>query len=216
MGRARGRCGRWLGVVLLAGCGRIGFDTVLFASAGPDQQVDFVGSPTGVCVDPSDSFDPEGAIASCVLHPDAGSTIGSGSCVSRLCFQAYLPGIYPVQMVVTDADGNVAVDEATITLIAPGHPPPSDGLTRFDCGPDQSVAKGDPVAFDFAASWNADGRNFRQYDHDFGDGTMAGGTALVATHTYEAPGTFTVIYHLENVMIPIEQWPVATTTITVN
>ena len=212
-----------LAIVCLFGCGRLAFDelpepppdasTAPVANAGADQTLPY-DSPTSACVDPRASFDPDGAIT-CEIAFDSGSTSG-GSCSSLVCFQAFLPGIYPVVLTVTDSDGNTATDQVVFTILAAGHPPPSDGLTRLDCGADQTVAVDTEVVFDFAASWNADPVNFRQYAADFGDGASSGSTALITRHTYTAKGTYTVIYQLENVTIPLDQWPKASVVVTVN
>jgi PKD repeat protein len=197
-----------------AGCGRIGFDVTLVADAGGDQQLTWVPGCTPVTIDPKGSYDRDGALVSCTIAWDSGSTTGS-SCnlIYGGCFP--LPGIYPVELTVVDDAGNVATDTAVITIIAPNHPPPSDGLTHLDAGPDITTAVGDLVRFDFSASWNADGRNYRQYSWDFGDGTMLGGTALDDQHAYAAVGTYQVVYTLENTTIPVAQWPTSKATVTV-
>jgi len=201
-------------LTLFAGCGRIGFDVTLVADAGGDQQLPWVPGCTQVTIDPKGSYDRDGALVSCTVAWDSGSTTGS-ACTTNYAGCYPLPGIYPVELTVVDDAGNVATDTAIITIIAPNHPPPSDGLTHLDAGADITTTVASPIRFDFSGSWNADGRNFRQYSWDFGDGTMLGGTALDDQHAYAAVGTYQVVYTLENTTIPVAQWPTAMVTVTV-
>jgi hypothetical protein len=126
-----------VGVFALHGCYEqpIGPDASPVADAGADQTVtDFDGTGAeNVTLDGSASIDPDGTIASWVWT-DAGAEIATGEKPS-----AILPvGAHAIRLTVTDADGNTAVDEVLVRVLAVVGP-------IADAGPDQTVvdANGD-------------------------------------------------------------------------
>lgn len=92
-------------------------------------------------------------------------------------------GLYPAFEVTDDAGAN-GFEVDSIMIVAEVNQPPT-----AVAGPDRSVLIGRPVVFDGSASSDPDG-SITAYEWDFGDGTTA--SSVVATHTYTAPGTYTV------------------------
>jgi hypothetical protein len=226
--------------LVMAACGRLQFDEVVpppgqdapprddaaiidtpagnlapIPDAGGDQMVTFINGGTPISVNTSGSMDPDGSIADCTLFLDSGSSSSSGGC-NTIGTVIYLPGLYPIRLVVTDDQGLSAETTIVITVVSDLGIPDDPTVAVLDAGDSQSVAIGAPTVFDFSASWNSDGANFRSFGMDFGDGTSLSSTALDSDHVYATAGTFTASFILENFTIPFERWPKATVDVTVN
>ena len=83
------------------------------ANAGPDQTVEYAGDPTFFTLDGSGSYDPDGADL-IYNWESAGSGFGSVSGVSTV---GSLSEPSSVTLYVTDAQGNVSIDEVFINLV---------------------------------------------------------------------------------------------------
>jgi PKD repeat protein len=136
------------------------------------------GAP--VTFDGSGSFDPDGTIVAYDWDFGDGNT---GTGVSPTHTYA-ADGLYTVALTVTDDGGatNTAMTTATISS-APNQPPVADPNGPY------TGSEGAPVTFDGSGSFDIDG-TIVSYMWDFGDGNT--GTGEGPTHTYAAPGTYTV------------------------
>ncbi|EGV31925.1 PKD domain containing protein [Thiorhodococcus drewsii AZ1] len=93
------------------------------------------------------------------------------------------PGLYQVTLTVIDDSGRV-MDRARLTTQLKVNRPP-----LAVPGPKRTVAPGDAVSFDAAASSDTDGRII-DYRWDFGDGAQVSGVRV--SHTYDQPGRYPV------------------------
>lgn len=146
------------------------------AAAGEDRRI-AAGEET--VLDASASTDSDGALVRFLWDFGDGAT-GEGEVV-RHAYAA--PGTYMVGLTVGD-DSEVANSTATDSLTIVVNDPPLP-----EAGADRSVAVGQTVTFDGAASRDNDGR-IVGYNWDFGDGSAVAGQ--VVTHAYAAPGAYTV------------------------
>nr|NIO70718.1 PKD domain-containing protein [Anaerolineae bacterium] len=105
---------------------------------------------------------------------------GSGPIVSHSYQQA---GSYTVKLTVTDKDGALGTDTATVQ-VSEGNQPPAAILS----GPTSGLV-GETLSFSGAGSADDDGR-IVSYAWDFGDGTTGGG--IDVTHSYNAAGSYQV------------------------
>lgn len=119
------------------------------------------------------SSDPDGWIAAYSWDFGDGTTT-SGATATH----TYAAGTYTVTLTVIDDDGTSAVASAPLT-VANESPAASFSVTcsALSC------------AFDGSGSTDLDG-SLAAYEWEFGDGTY--GSGMIATHTYGAPGTYTV------------------------
>ena len=152
---------------------------------GPQPPVaDAGGTYTGeigvaIMFDGTDSFDPDGSIATYDWDFGDGDT-GTGASPSHV----YSAGAgYDVTLTVTDDSGANAMDD-TMAVIALGNLPP----TADADGPYSGIA-GVAVTFDGSGSSDPDG-NIATYDWDFGDSTT--GSGATPTHTYSADSIYNV------------------------
>jgi PKD domain-containing protein len=185
----------------------------------PDQTLAYDPNGDGVplSIDPRGSSAPEGDPITCTVTYYASSS-NTSSC--RVIFsneRAFVPGIYRITLLVTDAAGATSTATKAITVVAPGHPPPSDGTSKLDAGPDRTVRAGETVVFDFSSSWLEDGNKAGEWGCDFGDGGPAqprcGATFLDNKHVFTAPGTYTSVFTAELYSPP--PWPRASVNVTV-
>jgi PKD repeat protein len=105
---------------------------------------------------------------------------GYGSIVSHSYAQA---GSYTVELTVTDKDGALGTDMATVEVYAVNHPP-----AAVISGPTSGLV-GETLSFSGINSADRDGRIVR-YIWDFGDGTT--GSGVEVTHSYNAAGSYQV------------------------
>jgi PKD repeat protein len=173
------------------------------AVADADQTLSYdpsVGSAP-LSIDPRGSFDPDGTLTACSVSYYSNGSAGSSCHVVYSNERAFVPGIYPIQLTVTDDAGSSASTTKTVTLVAPGRAPPSDGSSRLDAGPDLIVHAGEPAVFDFSGTWLAHGYDAGQWSCSFGDGASqdggCGATLLVNRHIYSNPGTYVAKFSLE-------------------
>ena len=99
------------------------------------------------------------------------------------------PGDHAICVLAKEQDGNnsqwSSCGSLTLTVNgAPGNQPPV-----ADAGPDQSGVVGQPVSFNGGGSSDRDGY-IVSYLWDFGDGSQ--GNSISTSHTYSAPGVYTV------------------------
>jgi len=146
------------------------------AEAGEDQ-IGAVGQ--ALTFDGGKSFDSDGEILNYDWDFGDGET-GKG----KIATHGYkAPGKYRVKLTIKD-NANVknssASDELSVVI---NHPPVAMA------GEDRRIADGELITFDGSRSSDADGKIIN-YAWDFGDGTKGSGAAV--SHTYKAPGTYTV------------------------
>jgi YD repeat-containing protein len=124
------------------------------------------------------------------------------------------PGTYDVALQVTDADGLSNLDVATVTVSDVG---PTGQVTLSATNPDASaqtsLTAGSPVYFAVSgmedvdpnitpsvwADWNGDG-NFSLVTSDQWQdvSNSASGESLLFSHVYDAPGTYSPVFHIED------------------
>jgi PKD repeat protein len=136
-----------------------------------------VGQP--VDFDGSGSNDPDGTIATYAWNFGDGST-GTGATPSHTYAT---PGTFTVELCVTDNEGAERCCETTAEISIVNEEP------ICDAGGPYSGTAGVAVDFDGSNSVDVDG-TIVSYAWNFGDGST--GTGAMPSHTYAAPGTFTV------------------------
>jgi PKD repeat protein len=155
------------------------------AVTGSEPTAAFTRSPAGsvptgsmVQFDGTPSSDIGGAITSYSWKFGDGST----STLPSPAHAYASPGTYTVTLTVGDSGGNQATVQHTVTV--QGQPP----VAAFN--PTEATVLADsPVVFDGTQSSDPNG-TITGYSWNFGDGATS--TAAQPTHTYMAPGTFTV------------------------
>lgn len=124
----------------------------------------------------SGSSDPDGEIVSFVW--DLGD--GSGHIGQTGSYTYVAPGAYPVRLTVTDSDGMTDTVTRTVVIDVPNVAP----VARL--GHQCSLLE---CSFDGSSSTDPDG-SIASFTWDFGDGSTGSGDR--PTHTYAAPGTYSV------------------------
>jgi PKD repeat protein len=132
-----------------------------------------------------DSFDIDGTIASYRWDFSDLDRPIEGATVERSFDK---PGIYSVQLTVTDGSGAANAVATDSLIIAVNHEPVADA------GPD-IVTDGTTITFDGTRSVDGDG-NPLSFAWDFGDG--AKGSGAVVTHTYAEGGTYPVVLTVDD------------------
>jgi len=97
-------------------------------------------------------------------------------------------GLYNISLAVTDGVEQTDSDATTVNLIA-GDPPVADAGGPYTPGEAQASCNAWTVVFDGTGS--SDDTAIYQYSWDFGDGTF--GSGATPSHTYAAPGSYTVL-----------------------
>ncbi|MDD4307868.1 MAG: PKD domain-containing protein, partial [Thermoplasmata archaeon] len=144
------------------------------ADAGPDQSV---AEGANFTLDGSASYDDywiadwSWAIGAAVLK---------GEMVN---FSLAIPGVYIVNLTVTDAEGNTDTDEAIITVLD-SHSPIADA------GLNQTVNEDTTVTFD--GSGSSDAAGIANYTWTFNDGAAVTLYGVSPTHIFAQPGIYTV------------------------
>jgi hypothetical protein len=152
----------------------------------------------------SSSTDPDGTVTSWSWRLGGEEALGGVSYVRTesdwsLVMPAYVTGLIPVALTVTDADGRIDSFVTSILVNPPG-PPPTVPPDPDDPGPPVTVPGGPSPAFSatpgagrlvaFDASATTDDGTVVGYDWDFGDGDSS--TGVTTTHTFPGPGTYVV------------------------
>jgi PKD repeat protein/KaiC/GvpD/RAD55 family RecA-like ATPase len=138
----------------------------------------YVGDSLGF--NASASYDPDGTITS-YFWEFGDQTNSTGVTVSHQYSQ---PGNYTVKLTVSDNGGSSNVTSLNVNIISwstvasftifPSHPSP-----------------GDLVTFNSSGSYDLNG-TIETYRWNFGDGNTSETTAIIITHSYQAPGDFNV------------------------
>ena len=157
------------------------------ADAGDDQTVSLDSNTNSVSVsfdgsnsyDPDDGTNPGDGIVSYEWKFGDGST-GSGATPSHTYTSM---GTYTVTLTVTDDEGATAIDTCIVTVLP--------FVLTADAGEDLTVSAGSTVTFDGSGSYAPAGRTIDTYAWDFGDEST--GSGVRSTHTYNTPGTYTVV-----------------------
>lgn len=144
------------------------------ADAGPDRSVDEGANFT---LDGSASYD-DYWIADWSWA--IGATVLKGEMVN---FSIAIPGVYIVNLTVTDAEGNTDTDEAIITVLDNFNPIADAGLNR-------TVNEDTTMTFDGTGSSDAAG--IANYTWTFNDGTARTLYGVSPTHIFAQPGVYTV------------------------
>lgn len=129
------------------------------------------------------SSDPDGTIERYEWTLGVGGPAAMGPQVSHTFVN---PGLYEVELVVTDDRGARSTTTHSIDIGAP----PGDRPPVANAGLDQNVGVGEVVNFDGTASFDPDG-TIVDYTWNFGDGATISGMATT-THTYNVESTFRV------------------------
>jgi PKD repeat protein len=138
------------------------------------------GSPIGFSS--AGTTDPDGTIVSGFWDFGDGTT----STTPNPTHTYSTEGVYTVALSVTDNDGSTTVATTTATVTGgAGNLPPTPNAN----GP-YSANVGEPINFSSAGTSDPDG-NLVSGFWDFGDGTTS--TTPNPVHTYNAPGTYTII-----------------------
>ncbi|HDP96315.1 MAG TPA: PKD domain-containing protein, partial [Euryarchaeota archaeon] len=126
-----------------------------------------------ITLDGTQSYDPDGTIASYAWNLGDGTTDSSD-----IVMKSYgMPGTYVVTLVVTDNLGALSDPvSVTLTIEAPPEPP-----VAVIAGP-STGNQGVELTFDGSGSYDPDGM-IMSWDWDFGDGAIASGT--VVTHAFD-------------------------------
>jgi len=144
-------------------------------NAGPDQTVN---EDTRVTFDGSRSWDNIGITSYTWTFTDVTPQTLTGI---NPTYNFTNPSVYVVVLNVTDAAGNYATDNVTITVLDVTKP-------VADAGGDQTVDVNTEVSLD--AGGSSDNVGITSYEWDFGDG--ARGTGKTTKHAYATPGVYTV------------------------
>jgi chitodextrinase len=144
---------------------------------------------TTIQFDARRSYDPDGTIVSYTWDFGDGQT-GTGV---RVAHQYSSPGIYTVSLVLVDNDNQSSQCETTAENFGPcGDCPPVCDAG----GPYQGIV-GEPVLLDASGSGSPVPCNpIVYFAWDFGDGVT--GVGPQATHTYSAPGFYTITLVVTN------------------
>lgn len=152
----------------------------------------------------STSTDPDGTITSWTWRLGGEEALGGVSYVRTeadwsLVIPAYVTGLIPVALTVTDSDGR-SDSFVTSILVNPPGPPPTLPPDPDDPAPPVTVPGGPSPAFTatpgagrlvaFDASATTDDGSVVGYDWDFGDG--ASSTGVTTSHTFPGPGSYVV------------------------
>lgn len=138
-----------------------------------------------IAFDASGSADADGSIVSYRWDFGDGTT-GFG----RIASHTYpAGGSYNVSLTVTDDDGSVGTASATVRVTEP-EPPSLPPAASFTAAPVANATDAFTMRFDAMASFDPDG-SIVSYAWAFGDDNS--GSGEVATHTYAAAGTYTVM-----------------------
>lgn len=135
-----------------------------------------------VTVDASASYDPDGAIVSYLWDWEDGSDYGSGVVAIHTYasdHEGRRPGVYLIDLMVTDETGLSGWSQAVVPVVAPKPPVAVFSSNVTDLR----------VAVDARSSYDVDG-SIVGYSWGFGDGT--GATGAITTHDYAQSGTFLV------------------------
>jgi PKD repeat protein len=134
--------------------------------------------PLQVTLDGSNSYDPEGGLLSYEWDFGDGASATGANAVHT--FTDY--GVYPVTLVVTDAQGNTGEQRTEIHV---ENRPPAARIALSD------YAGNAPALVHFDATGSTDPENGSlNYHWDFGDGATA--TGPTQTHSYSQSGNYTV------------------------
>ena len=134
-----------------------------------------------ITYDASASTDPDGTIVS--YDWDFGDGAGSNEAVTTHSYSS--PGTYTVIITVTDDDGATDVATGDITVIGAANQPPVAVINLSST----SAEVNEVITFDASQSVDNDG-SILSYLWNFGDGVEDANQ--VASHTYTAPGPYTV------------------------
>jgi PKD repeat protein len=152
-----------------------GAPTADFTFSQPAEQ----GNP--ILFDASASTDLDGTIVAYAWDFGDGTT-NTGQTVQHTYSRG---GTFTVILTVTDDRGQSATTTQQVTVSASADPTASFAISPT------SPSIGEQVTFNAAASQAAAGRQIVSYAWTFGDGGTASGAQ--ATHTYSAPGTYSVV-----------------------
>lgn len=94
-------------------------------------------------------------------------------------------GTYTVFLTVVDRSG--ATEQAQTTVFVHSKRP----IARFTISPSADIRAGEEVMFNASASYDPDG-TVAEYLWDFGDGNWRSTSLATVTHTFSAPGQYTV------------------------
>ena len=169
-----------------------GYDYALTtAAASPtDPTASFTASPTldapnaWASFDASGSTDPEGTITDYSWNFGDGATADTAT-TPTVSHSYATRGSYNVTLTITNNDGQTDTTTQTVRV----DDPPSAALT-----PSATLTiPGSAVSFDGTASAPGAGGTITDYSWNFGDGTTIDtGITATASHTYTAPGVYTV------------------------
>jgi PKD repeat protein len=145
-------------------------------------------SPLTITFDASDSYDPDGSIAT--YHWDFGDGTGGTGATPTHTFTTTTVQTFTITLTVTDDAGATATSAQTIEVFPAGSPGNNPPTARFTVDPSYGNAPL-TVVFDASLSSDVDG-TIALYAWDFGDGTTGSGETISHTFTAAATTNYTV------------------------
>ncbi|MCU0286626.1 MAG: PKD domain-containing protein [Acidobacteria bacterium] len=171
--------------IVTAACGPVSADITISIKTNEKPTASFVSSPANPVVgqkvyfDASGSSDSDGTIVSYQWNLGDGTKVPGVS----INHQYLTSGVYTVQLVVTDNDGqNDSIDKS---LTISNNQSPTASFVYSPTNPTTA----ENVFFNASGSTDPDG-NIVTYEWDFGDGTTAAGMSV--NHKYVDSGTYSV------------------------
>ena len=154
-------------------------------------------APLLITLDSTGSTDPDGNIVQRSISWGDGSTTNNAGISVQHSYTE--PGNYTIILTVTDDDGLTDTATVGIVVTASADSPPT---ARFTANP----TGGNTVEFDPSTTTDPDGPRANEisaYSWNFGDGNtvVTSEPNIVATHTYDAPGTYTVTLTVTDVAL---------------
>ena len=151
-------------------------------------------SPLSVSFDASDSYDPDGSIATYVWN--FGDETGTTGATATHTFTTTTVRTFTVTLTVTDNSGARATTTQSIEVLPAGSTGSNPPTARFSAKPSYGNSPL-TVQFDASLSYDADG-TISVYAWDFGDGSTGAGETISHTFTAAATSNITVTLTVTN------------------
>ena len=173
-----------LSVVLLSSCSLLNQSPIASITASSLSG----NSPLTILFDASDSYDPDGSIAT--YEWDFGDGVQGTGATSTHTFTSTTVRTFTVTLTVTDNSGGKATTTQSIEVLPAGSTGSNPPTARFSAKPSYGNSPL-TVEFDASLSYDADG-SISVYAWDFGDGSTGAGKTISHTFTAAATSNITV------------------------